>query len=87
MHPLSTNDKFVGMADYIMESFHDLLTRDFEMIFDLDSSRGSHHPSRECLIADTPKGHVESIHKREVTPRLTSTMRSGKMRESRLTCR
>ena len=45
MYPPPTNDEFVGMADYVMESFHDLLMGDSESIFDSNFSRGSHHPS------------------------------------------
>ena len=33
-----------------------------------DSSRGSHHPSRECFMAGTTEGHVKSIHEEEATP-------------------
>ena len=45
MHPSPTNDEFVGMTEYVMESFHDLLAGDSEIISDSDSSRESHHPS------------------------------------------
>jgi hypothetical protein len=50
-----TDDKLMGMEDYVLESFHDLLAGDSEMISDSDSdsSRGSHHPSRESFMADT----------------------------------
>jgi hypothetical protein len=56
MHPPSADDEFMGMMDYVVESFHDLLTRDSEMISDSDSSGGSHQPSCECFMADTPEG-------------------------------
>ena len=56
------------MIEYVMESFHDLLAGESESPSSSDSSRGSHHPSRECFMAGTPKGHVESIHKEEATP-------------------
>ena len=62
MHPSPTNDEFMGMTDYVVESFHDLLVGDLETIYDSDSSRGSHHPSRECFMAETLEGHVESVH-------------------------
>jgi hypothetical protein len=72
------DDEFVGMTDYIMESFHDLLAGDLEEVSDFDSSKGSHHrPSRECFMADgphhekTPEGHIKSVHGREVTPPLS----------------
>jgi hypothetical protein len=56
------------MADYLMESFYDLLVGDFETIFDSDSRRRCHHPSRKCFMANTFAGHVESFHEQEVTP-------------------
>jgi hypothetical protein len=87
MHPPSTDEEFVGMADYLMESFHDLLAGDSEMISDSDSRRGSDHPLCKCFMADTSEGHVESIHEQEVTPRLTSTTRLREIQESCLACR
>ena len=45
MHPSPTNDEFVGMTEYVVESFHNLLVGDSESLSDSDSSRGSHHPS------------------------------------------
>ena len=68
MHPSPTDDEFVGMMDYVAESFHDLLMGDSEMISDSDSSRGSHHPSRECFMAGTHEGRVESVHEGGATP-------------------
>jgi hypothetical protein len=47
-----TNDEFVGMADYIMESIHDLLVSDSKTIFDSASSQGSYDPSSECFMAE-----------------------------------
>ena len=41
MPPSPTNDKFVGMTEYIMESFHDLLMGESESPSDSDSSRGA----------------------------------------------
>jgi hypothetical protein len=58
------NDKFVALADYIMESIHDLLVRDLESISDSTSSQGSYHPSHECFMAEI----VDDTH-REVTPK------------------
>jgi len=63
-----TNDEFMGITKYIMESFYDLLTGESELSSNSDSSRGSHHPSRECFMVGTPKGYVESIHKGGATP-------------------
>ena len=65
--PSPTNDEFMGMTEYVMESFHDLLAGESESPSSSDSSRGSHHPSRECFMVGTPKGHIESIHKGEAT--------------------
>ena len=67
MYPPTMDKEFMGMADYVVESFHDLLTRDSESISDSDSSRGSHHPSHECFMVATPEGHVESICEVEAT--------------------
>ena len=68
MHPSPMNDEFMGMTEYIAESFHDLLVGESESPSDSDSSRGSHHPSRECFMAGTPKRYIESIHEGEATP-------------------
>ena len=62
------NDEFVGMTEYVAESFHDCLVEETESPFTSDSSRGSHHPSRECFMAGTPEGHIESIHEEKATP-------------------
>jgi hypothetical protein len=67
MHLPPANNEFVGMTDYISECFHDLLVGDSEVISDSDSNRGSHHPSCECFMAETPVGHVTSVHEGEVT--------------------
>jgi hypothetical protein len=59
------------MADYVVESIHDLLMSDSESISDFVSSQGSYHPSRECFMADIiddphhkviPKGLVMSAN-------------------------
>jgi hypothetical protein len=68
MHPSSAGDRFVGMMEYVAESFHDLLAGDSEAISDSNSSGGSHQPLRECFMADTPEGHVKSIHEGRTTP-------------------
>ena len=62
------NDEFMGMTEYVVESFHDLLVGESESPFDSDSSRGSHHPSRECFMAGTPEGYIESNHEGGATP-------------------
>ena len=61
------NDKFVGMIEYVMKSFHDL-AEESESPSDSDSSRGSHHPSRKCFMAGTPEGYIESIYEGGATP-------------------
>ena len=58
----------MGMTEYVMESFHDLLVGESESPSDSDSSRGSDHPSCECFKTGTPEGHVKSIHEEEATP-------------------
>ena len=68
MCPLPMDDEFMGMDDYIVESFHDLLMGDSESPSDSDSSRGSHHPLRECFMVGTPDGRVESVHEGGATP-------------------
>ena len=55
------------MTEYVTKSFHDLLAGASESPSSSDSSRGSHHRSRECFVAGTPEGHVESIHEEEAT--------------------
>ena len=62
------NDGFVGMTEYVMKSFHDLLGGESESPSKSDSSRGSHHPSHECFMVGTLEGYIESIHEGEATP-------------------
>ena len=45
MPPFPTNDEFMGMTEYVMQSFHDLLAGESELPSNSDSSKGSHHPS------------------------------------------
>ena len=77
--PSPANGEFMGMTEYVMKSFHDLLTGESESPSNFDSSRGSHHPSHECFMASTPEGHVESIHEGEATPTMTLMTRSRGM--------
>ena len=60
--PSLMNDEFVGMTEYVVESFHDLIAGESESPSDSDSSRGSHHPSQEYFMAGTPEGYIKSIH-------------------------
>ena len=68
MIPSPANDEFVGVIEHIVESFHDLLVEEPESLSGSNSSRGSHHPSRECFMTGTPERHIESIHEEEATP-------------------
>ena len=61
------NDEFVGITEYVTKTFHDLLAGESESPSSSDSSRGSHHPSRECFMVGTPEGHVKSIHEEEAS--------------------
>ena len=60
--PPPMNNEFVGTTEYVAKSFYDLLIGESESPSNSDSSRGSHHPSRECFMAGTPEGYIESIH-------------------------
>ena len=51
------SDELVGMLDYDHESLYDVLN---VQVNDSPSDSGSHHPSQECFMADTPEGHVQS---------------------------
>ena len=62
------NNKFMGVIEHVMESFHDLLIEELESPSGSDSSRVSHHASCECFMMGTPEGHIESIHEEEATP-------------------
>ena len=66
--PSSANNEFMGMIESIMESLHGLLVEGLGLDFGSNSSRRSHHPSRECFMEGTPEGHVESISAEETTP-------------------
>jgi hypothetical protein len=62
------NDEFMGMADFFMESTHDLPAGDSESISGFASSEGSHHPSQECFMAETSEGHISSASDSTKTP-------------------
>jgi hypothetical protein len=66
--PPPPDDEFVGITDYISESFHDILVGESEKVSDSNSSMGSHHPSLECFMADSPEGRVESAHDGNTPP-------------------
>jgi hypothetical protein len=61
MHSSPTDNKFMGMMDYVLESFYNLVTGDSKDPSDSGSSSGSHDPSRECFHVGTPEGHVAEI--------------------------
>jgi len=54
MIPPPANNEFVGVIEHVAESFHDLLLEEPESPSGSDSSRGSHHPSRECSMTGSP---------------------------------
>ena len=62
------NSEFVGVIEHNTESIYKLLTEEPESSSSSNSSRGSHHPSRECFMAETSEGHVESVSEGEATP-------------------
>ena len=62
------NNKFMGVIKHVIESLHNLLIEELGSSFASDSSRGSHHPSRDCFMTGTLEGHVESAFVKEVTP-------------------
>ena len=66
--PSPANDEFMGMTKYVVESFHDLLVGESGSPSDSDSSRGSHHPSRECFMAGTLEEYIKRIHEGGATP-------------------
>jgi hypothetical protein len=59
---LPTNDEFMGMVDYFLESIHDLLPSYSKLISGSVSSEGSNHPLWECFMAETSDGHVSSTN-------------------------
>ena len=66
--PSLMNNELVGMIKSITESLHGLLMEGPGSKSGSDSDRGSHHPSRECFMTETPKGHIESVSVEETTP-------------------
>ena len=66
VQPLADNE-FVGVIEHDTESLHRLLTEEPGSSSSSDSSRGSHHPSRECFMVKTFEGHVESVFGEEAT--------------------
>jgi hypothetical protein len=58
MVPPPTNDEFMGVIKHVVESFQNLMVEELELLSSSNSSRGSHHPSRECFMMGTPEGHI-----------------------------
>jgi hypothetical protein len=75
LHPLPMGGKFVRMADYIVDSIHDLLESGSGMLFNSNSSEGSHHPSWECFMVENSNGHVSSASDSSKTPESSPCMR------------
>ena len=63
-----TDSEFVGVIEHDPETLYGLLAEDPESSSSSDSSNGSHHPSRECFMTQTPEGHVQSVFGEETTP-------------------
>ena len=66
--PSPTNNEFVGMIESITETLHGLPAEGSGSDSSSDCGRGSHHPSRECFMAETSEGHVESVSAEKTTP-------------------
>ena len=71
------NSEFVGVIEHDAESLNKLIVEEPESSSSSGSSMGSHHPSWECIMADTSEGHVESVSKGDATPTANPDMRDG----------
>ena len=72
-----TDIEFVGVIEHDTETLYELLNKEPGSFSSLDSSRGSHHPSQECFMMQTPEGHIKSASREEVTPTNNPNSRSG----------
>ena len=63
-----TDSEFVGVVEHDPKTLYGLLAEEPESSSSSDSSKGSHHPSRECFMTQTPEGHVQSVSREETTP-------------------
>ena len=63
-----TDSEFVGVVEHDPETLYGLLAEEPESSSSSYSSKGSHHPSRECFMTQTPEGHVQSVSREETTP-------------------
>jgi len=71
------NSEFMGVIEHDAESLHKLLIEEPESSSSSGSSMESHHPSRECFMADTSEGHVESVSEGDATATANPDMRNG----------
>ena len=62
------DSEFMEAIEHDPKTLHGLLTEEPELSSSSDSCRGSHHPSRECFMVQTPEGRVESVSGEEATP-------------------
>ena len=70
-----TDSEFVGVIEHDPETLYGLLAEEPESSSGSESSKGSHHPSRECFMTQALEGHVQSISREETTPTLGSGQR------------
>jgi len=63
-----TDSEYVRVVEHDPETLYGLLAEEPESSSSSDSSKGSHHPSRECFMTQTPEGHVQSVSGEETTP-------------------
>jgi len=63
-----TDSEFMGVVEHDPKTLYGLLAEEPESSSSSDSSKGSHHPSRECFMTQTPEGHVQSVSGEETTP-------------------
>lgn len=64
----AANIEFVGMMDYVSESFYDLVMEGSKIVSDSNSYGGSYHPSHECFMVEIQEEPSEGTHGREATP-------------------
>jgi hypothetical protein len=86
MHPSSTDNEFVGMTDYITESFHDLLTGDSEMISNSDSSGGAITLRANASWQTPPRGMLKVSKMGGSLPWLALMTRSRETQGPYLAC-
>ena len=63
-----TDSEFMEVVEHDPETLYGLLAEEPESSSSSDSSKGSHHPSRECFMTQTPEGHLQSVSGEETTP-------------------